>query len=229
MQAMYDYSRNQEIAKKKSEEAQQNKEKWLLTLTLFVGFIVVVSILAYRFVRKRREGLELYMQSLAELRQLRTEKTALSQHKEEYSQIISEKDKRIASLEQRVKQYGKQALFKMANAERCLKESARYQKFEKVAIHGQHLEEDDWTQLRILINEYLPGFDDFLASNMHQLKTNDLRILILLRLHFKAVDITGMMGLSKSQVSQHCTEIMRKLFNRKGSSKELSARLNKIV
>ena len=94
-----------------------------------------------------------------------------------------------------------------------------------MAIKGQYLEEDDWTQLRILINEYLPGFDDFLATNMHLLKTNEL---MLLRLHFKAVDITGMMGLSKSQVSQHCTEIMRKIFNRKGSSKELTAKLNKL-
>lgn len=228
MQAMYDYTRNQEIARKKTEEARQNREKWLITLTLFVGFIIVVSILAYRFIRKRRKGLELYMQSLTELRQLRMEKDALSQHKEEYSQIILEKDKKIEYLEQRVLKYGKQVYFKTANAERCLKESPVYQNFERMAIQGQHLTENDWTKLRVLINEYLPGFDDFLATNLHQLKTNECRIIILLRLHFKAVDITGMMGMSKSQVSQNCTEIMRKIFNSKGSSKELLVRLSKI-
>jgi tetratricopeptide (TPR) repeat protein len=228
MQSMYDYSRNQELAKKKTKEAQQNRDKWLLTLTLFFGFVVTVSVWAYRIVRKRREGLELYMQSLEELKELRMEKDALSQHQEEYSQILLEKDKKIKDMEQRVEKYGKLFYFKMANAERCLLESPTYRKYEKMAIHGQRLLEEDWTKLRALILEFLPGFDDFLATHLHELKTHECRIIMLLRLHFKAVDITGMIGMSKSQVSQSCTEIMRKIFHRKGSSKELSAKLNKI-
>ncbi len=228
MQSMYDYSRNQELAKKKTKEAQQNRDKWLLTLTLFFGFVVTVSVWAYRIVRKRREGLELYMQSLEELKELRMEKDALSQHQEEYSQILLEKDKKIKDMEQRVEKYGKLFYFKMANAERCLLESPTYRKYEKMAIHGQRLMEEDWTKLRALILEFLPGFDDFLATHLHEMKTHECRIIMLLRLHFKAVDITGMIGMSKSQVSQSCTEIMRKIFHRKGSSKELSAKLNKI-
>ena len=76
--------------------------------------------------------------------------------------------------------------------------------------------------------EYLPSFDDFLATNLHRLKLNELHILILLRLHFKAVDVAGMIGISKSQISQNSTEIMKKIYNAKGSSKELSARIGEI-
>lgn len=228
MQAMYDYTRNQEIARKESEEARQNKERLRLLFTLFIGFVITIVILAYKFIRKRRDGLVLYMQSLEELKLLRAEKAALCQHKEEYCQILLEKDKKIAYLEQRIKKYGKQVYFKTANAERCLRESPVYKDFEKKAIHGQYLVEEDWKKINILISEYLPSFDDFLATNLHRLKGCEHQIMILLRLHFKPVDIAGMIGVSKSQISQNCTEIMKKIFDSKGSSKDLSAKLEKI-
>jgi hypothetical protein len=227
MQAMYDYTRNQDIARKKSEEARQNKERLRLLFTLFIGFVITIVILAYKFIRKRRDGLVLYMQSLEELKLLRVEKAALCQHKEEYCQILLEKDKKIDYLEQRVKKYGKQVYFKTANAERCLRESPVYKDFEKKAIHGQYLVDEDWKKINILVSEYLPSFDDFLATNLHRLKGSEHQILILLRLHFKPVDIAGMIGLSKSQISQNCTEIMKKIFDAKGSSKDLSAKLEK--
>ena len=111
MQAMYDYTRHQEIARKKSEEARQNKEALRFIFTLFIGFVFTIAILSHRFICKRREGLVLYMQSLEELKQLRADKVALSQHQEEFYQIIQEKDKKIDYLEQRVKKYGKQVYF----------------------------------------------------------------------------------------------------------------------
>ncbi|HAE24247.1 MAG TPA: hypothetical protein DCG33_02805 [Prevotellaceae bacterium] len=228
IQAMYNYTRNQEIARRKSEEARQNMQMLSLTFILFVGFAFTVVILAYIYFRKRREGLFLYMQSLEELKQLKAEKAALCQHQEEFSQIILEKDKRIDYLEQRVSRYGKQVYFKTANAERCLRESPLYKVLEQKAIQGHSLDEDDWKKTDILIGEYLPSFDDFLATNLHRLKESERQIMILLRLHFKPVDIAGMTGLSKSQISQNCTEIMKKIFEIKGCSKELIAKLNKI-
>ena len=228
MQSMYDYTRNQEIAKKKSEEAHLNHERLQFVLSLFAVFTMAIAVLAYQFIRKRKENLRLYMLSLDELKLLRTEKAALSQHQEEYRQIILEKEKRIDYLEQRVKKYGKQVYFTSANAERCLKESPTYNDLGKKAVQGRSLVEEDWNNIRILIQEYLPSFDDFLATNQHRLKLNETHILKLLRLHFKPVDIAGMTGMSKSQISQICSEIMKKIFNAKGSSKELSSRIEKI-
>ena len=228
VQGLYDYTRNQEIAKKKTEEARLNRERLQYTLIFFFLLSIVGANLMYRFIRNRRESLNLYLSSLEELKQLRAEKAALSQHQEEYSMIILEKNKKIDYLEQRVKKYGKQIYFKTANAERCLKESPTYKDVEKKAIHGQYLTEEDWKRISILIKEYLPSFDDFLATNLHRLKLNELHILILLRLHFKAVDAASMIGISKSQISQNSTEIMKKIYNAKGSSKELSARIGEI-
>ena len=92
IQAMYNYTRNQEIARRKSEEARQNMQMLSLTFILFVGFVFTVVIIACIYFRKRREGLFLYIQSLEELKKLKAEKAALCQHQEEYSQIILEKD-----------------------------------------------------------------------------------------------------------------------------------------
>ena len=127
-----------------------------------------------------------------------------------------------------ISKYGKQLFFTTANAERCLYESITYKRIEGIAVRGQKLTEEDWKDISILITEYFPGFDDFLITYKPQLKLNEYPICILLRLHFKATDIAGMLSLSKSQVSQLCSDIMYKLFEKKGSSKELSAKLARI-
>ena len=162
------------------------------------------------------------------LKTIRIEKDCLALHKSEYEQLIKSKEKKISELEKYLSKYGKQLYFTTANAERCLQESLTYKRIVNMAVKGQELTESDWKDIDILITEYFPGFDDFMTTYKSQLKANEYPICILLRLHFKATDIAGMLNLSKSQVSQLCSDIVHKLFEEKGSSKELSARLVKI-
>lgn len=228
MQAVYDYTRHQEIAFAKSQEAQEEKQKReflsiVLLLILFIGIWFVAQTL-----KRQRDNLKKYKHTLENLRQVRLEKEALIKHEEEYHLIIEGKDKRIAQDEKIIKKYGKLLYFSTANAERCLKESPSYIALQKKAIRGEFLSEKEWGDIYMMIREYFPGFDDFMETKRPHLKDIEFKTCLLLRLHFKAIDIAGCLSTSKSKISQVCTEIIRKMYQGKGSSKELSAKLTKI-
>ena len=228
MQSMYNYTRHQEIAHAKSEEAQEEKHKRVLIsiallLILLIGAWFVVTTL-----KKKKEDLLKYKDTLESLRQVRQEKVALLKHEEEYHQIIAEKDKKIAQGEKIIKKYGKLQYFTTANAERCLNESPSFKALQQKAIRGETLSVNEWESISMMIREYFPGFDDFMETHRPNLKSIEYQTCLLLRLHFKAIDIAGCLSLSKSKISQVCTEVMRKMYQGKGSSKELSAKLTKI-
>ena len=228
MHAMYDYSNYQEIARKKTEEARAERLNRQIAIGSIVFIVLFFSFVTYFLIRKEKKGLKKYLSILQELKQMRYETKSLKLHETEYRKLILEKEERIAELEKYASKYGKQLYFTTANAERCLHESVTYKRIAAIAARGQRLTDTDWKDISMIIAEYLPGFEDFMEVNRPQLKANEYPLCILLRMHFKAVEIAGMLNLSKSQVSQLCSDIMRKVFDKKGSSKELSANLSKI-
>ena len=228
MHAMYDYSNYQEIARKKTEEAREERLNRQIAIGSIVFIVLFFSFVTYFLIRKEKKGLKKYLSILQELKQMRYETKSLKLHETEYRKLILEKEERIAELEKYASKYGKQLYFTTANAERCLHESVTYKRIAVIAARGQRLTDTDWKDISMIIAEYLPGFEDFMEVNRPQLKANEYPLCILLRMHFKAVEIAGMLNLSKSQVSQLSSDIMRKVFDKKGSSKELSANLSKI-
>ena len=228
MHAMYDYSNYQEIARKKTEEAREERLNRQIAIGSIVFIVLFFSFVTYFLIRKEKKGLKKYLSILQELKQMRYETKSLKLHETEYRKLILEKEERIAELEKYASKYGKQLYFTTANAERCLHESVTYKRIAAIAARGQRLTDTDWKDISMIIAEYLPGFEDFMEVNRPQLKANEYPLCILLRMHFKAVETAGMLNLSKSQVSQLCSDIMRKVFDKKGSSKELSANLSKI-
>lgn len=228
IQAMYDYTRHQEIAHAKSKEAQEEKHKRVLLSVIFIIIIIIGIWYTISILQKQKENYSKYKQTLEDLRQVRLEKEALAIHEEEYHQIIAEKDKKIELGEKLIKKYGKLQYFTTANAERCLKDSPLYKALQLKAIKGETLSSNDWEGIYMMIREYFPGFDDFMETHRPNLKEIEYQTCLLLRLHFKAIDIAGCLSLSKSKISQVCNEVMRKTFQSKGSSKELSAKLTKI-
>ena len=228
IQAMYDYTRHQEIAHAKSKEAQEEKHKRVLLSVIFIIIIIIGIWYTISILQKQKENYSKYKQTLEDLRQVRLEKEALAIHEEEYHQIIAEKDKKIELGEKLIKKYGKLQYFTTANAERCLKDSPLYKALQLKAIKGETLSSNDWEGIYMMIREYFPGFDDFMETHRPNLKEIEYQTCLLLRLHFKAIDIAGCLSLSKSKISQVCNEVMRKTFQSKGSSEELSAKLTKI-
>lgn len=227
MQSMYDYSRHQELARKESERATHEKEKRQTVLAVLILVAVLSAMTIYVLYQKRRAERAKYLRSIAELEQAQSDIMQLKQHETDYTTLIAQKEKQMEQLKKKMKKYSKLIYFDSADVERHLRSSSTYQTLEKKAIRGEMPTEEDWRNIRMLVIEYLPGFNDFLTANAHRLTENKYNICILLRLHFRSVDISKILGIKPPSVSDACSSIMRNIFQKEGSAKELTALLAK--
>ena len=226
--AMHDYSRHQELARKESERATQERQKRQTVVVILVLVALLSSITIYELYKRKQAERARYLQSIADLEQAQSDIMQLRQHASDYASLIAQKEKQMEHLKKKMQKYSKLIYFDSADVERHLKSSTAYQTLEKKAIRGEALTEEDWRRLRMLVIEYLPGFNDFLTTNAHRLTESKYNICILLRLHFKSVDISKILGIKPPSVSDACTSIMRIIFQKEGSAKELTATLSEI-
>ena len=223
MQAMYDYTRHQEIAHKESVRADLANDRLLISLIVLLTVFLVSSWLYIA----RKKVIESLKNAEIELNEISIENLALKQDADANRQLITENEKRIKQLEKKLGKYGKLIFFGAERMENDLKKSANYQLLQVFAYKGQKLSESHWDIVNNLINEYYPGFYDFIVSNM-AIDSREYKICLLLRLHFKASEIANMLAVTPPYISKTCTEILESLYGKQGSSKELSRELCKI-
>ena len=223
IQAMYDYTRHQEIAHQESQKAATANIRFLVTVVILLIVLLVASWLYIA----RREVIESLERTVSELYQIKAENHLLKQDAVTNKQQITENEKRIKQLEKKLGKYGKLVFFGSEKMDNNLKLSPNYQQIEEFAYKGQKLSESDWDNIHNLASEYIPGFYDFLLAHL-KIDTIEYQICLLLRLHFKTVEIANMLGFTPPYISKTSTEILGNLFGKKGSSKELSKELGKI-
>ena len=223
LQAMYDYTRHQEVAIRESERAA------LANRNLLICFIVLLAVLllsSWLYIA-RKQVIENLRNTAAELNNIRGENSVLKRDAAANQQKISENEQRIAQLEKKLGKYGKLVYFSSDKAETNMKLSPNYQRIKDIAYKGVQLSEDDWDTIHNLIYEYLPGFYDFSISRL-KINTTEHHICILLRLHFKAGEIANMLSVTPPYISKASTNILMNLYDKKGSSKELYKELTRI-
>ncbi len=222
MQAMYDYTRHQEVARKESERAT------LANRELLICFIVLLTVLllsSWLYIA-RKKVIERLQETAIKLDDLKRENYKLKRDASASQQQISKNEERIKQLEKKLGRYGKLVYFGIETTESNLKSSPNYLKIKEMASKGQKLSNDDWDTVCNLICEYLPASYDFIISQFN-INSSDYRICILLRLHFKVGEISNMLGVSSPYISKVSTDILEKTFGKKGSSKDLYKELCK--
>ena len=223
MQAMYDYTRHQEIAKQESIRAALANRKLLICSVV----LLAVLLLATWLYIARKKLIENLRETALELAQIRMENHDLRHDATANQQKLTENAIRIKQLEKKLGRYGKLIYFGVENSENALASSPNYLLIKEKAIKGQLLTDADWTIVRNVVGEYLPGFYDFIISHWG-LDSTEYRICILLRLHFKASEIANMLSVTPPYISKASTDILANLYGEKGSSKDLSKQLNQI-
>lgn len=141
--------------------------------------------------------------------------------------MIKEKEERIKYLEKKLGRYGKMVYFGSQKVEDNMIVSPNYHKVKAMAYKGQRLSAEECIAIRQLIEEYLPGFYDYITSKT-AVNTIEYHVCLLLRLHFKAGEVANMLDVTPAYISKISSEIYKKTFNKRGSSKELAKALNKI-
>lgn len=228
MQGMYNYGRNQTIAK--SEQNKRFKvQQWLGGA---ISIIVLLCLLGYMIfkhqMRIRREEYQVYRTNLIKLEQAQKDLQQLNEQRIE--SLMEEKEEVIEKLSQEIQHFQQERINKDINAlETRLTSSDICIRLHAIvtSISG-YVTKDDWSQLSQLINEEIPHFYSIVNQRHAVLRQDEYHICMLVRLYFTPYEICRLTGLPSSNVSMIRTRLCEKIFGIKGNPKEFDARIQNI-
>jgi hypothetical protein len=226
IQAMYDYSRHQEIAHQEHKKANQR----IVIIWICIGIIIVICLLTFIIIReltlKRKAAEQKYLQSQFAIVQAQSDIEKLRKNEEGNKELISEKEQIIREQEIILESLLRQGVNSHSLADKKLKESAIYQKLFKKQ-YGQKLTNEDLRECHKLVIEYLPELNNLLASKEYIFNHTDYNVCMLLRLGFKSKEISNMLDISPGRVSQICAKTLLEIFGESdGGAAELIEKLH---
>lgn len=228
MQALYDYSRHQEIAQREQHRADKEHQRLLWIVFLLVLVAMISASLIRKEKRKRREVRDKYDSMVSTLAQMQTDVLMLRSHETELSQVIREKEKKIDKLNEAIFSYQNKTGKQKESSEGLLLESPDYSDLRVKAARGIVLSENDWQRIYVMIINSLPNFYKFITSKKFELNDKEFKTCILIRLRLSPGDIAKMLNVSPAYITKIRNSMMKKLFDVVGKSKELDAMLMEI-
>ena len=139
--------------------------------------------------------------------------------KADYERMIQSKTLQIENLEKRIIEYHKkQKHVNQVESEQSILASSIYNKFCEIpATEKPTL--SDWKELRTVVNKTMPNLYATLVLQ-HKLSLSDFDVCMLLRLHFKPLEISNLTGLDKSTITTKRHRIYKKIFGRQDNGTE---------
>lgn len=226
MQAMYDYTRHQEMAKKEREKAVLEKNKMLLTLFLLIFTLLIAGTIVYKMYSENRKKQAIYIQNLRQLEQIQSEVFLLREHADEYEKLIAEKEKLFIEQNAKMLEQRKKVLNDHFIIDKSVRESEIYKQLQKKQ-YGCNLTIDELRESRKLVIENFPEFNNLLFSKQYKLSEKDFNVCVLFRLGFKSKEISNMLNVTQGRISQICSKVLREVFGKdKGGAAELIEKLH---
>ena len=206
MQAMYNYSRFREIARKESETASRR----IVVIWFSVIFIIIICMvffIIYERINHKRKRLELlYFQSLEIIKEARQDIVRLSGNLRENKDIIDQK---------------KDIILRQKDILRSLSsDTLLYKQF---VIMGKEPTTAEWDQIKEQVFLLYPQFKEFMDVHENLINDKEYKTCILIRAGFKPKRISDMLGVGPSYISNIRSEMLKTLFNRVGKSKEFDS------
>ena len=224
MQAAFNYSRHQLIAKQEKERA--NREKFRLHILLFLFLIVlIVGFCIGLYVRQKRiKERAKYKEIVTELTQTQNDVLRLRSHEDELGDLLHEKEKKVQELLEELIQYKENRVtYNGQKEELVLSES-----LVKMSNKGTQLTSVEWNDLDNLIIEKIPEFYRLITSPQYSLSISEYRVAILLRLQIKPKVISNLLGCTPQYVTKLSKILLGKLFGETGRSRDLMEKLTEI-
>lgn len=224
MQAMYNYSRNQKLAK----EAEYKAKQRLNTIYLIIissCLILLSAVYIYRKnIRKRNHKLlvaqRLYKASILKLQTTKTELAHLKNLNEtKIAALIKEKEAVIENLQKEINQYESiHSGRNLVEINKQLMDTFVYKKLAYIECHPQEkITNETWDNLE----ETLEGMIPSLANIKLKLSKKEYRICLLTRLHFSPSAISCFMQCNLPDISMSRKRMLSKLCEKDGKPKEL--------
>ena len=224
MQAMYDYSRNQKLAKEAEYKAKQ-RLKTIYLIIISSCLILLSAVYIYRKnIRKRNHKLlvaqRLYKASILKLQTTKTELAHLKNLNEtKIAALIKEKEAVIENLQKEINQYESiHSGRNLVEINKQLMDTFVYKKLAYIECHPQEkITNETWDNLE----ETLEGMIPSLANIKLKLSKKEYRICLLTRLHFSPSAISCFMQCNLPDISMSRKRMLSKLCEKDGKPKEL--------
>ena len=224
VQAMYDYGRNQEIARMAEQKAKRSTQ-----MNYMIVFACVILFLFLSYVYRKQLALKkkriaasklVYEDCLLKLKRLQEEKAQLVAEKDKkLAQIITEKENAISKLVSEIHDIqNRYSLSSMSDAYLVLKNSSIYKKIQCIEAHPlEEMHEEDWTELADTVEKVIP---DFIPMLKNRVSDRDYRICLLIRLGIPASLMARLLNLSDAAISKSRKTMLKKLCGKVGKPKE---------
>ena len=170
-----------------------------------------------------------YSLHLEQYERARWELTLLTKKADDYKQEINEKSQQIANLEKILSDYqeDKEGPAKW-NLESGLLESDIVTLLHKQAKTGRSVGEQEWAELRKMVNSHLPHFIDNLSLFDYQLNHRETLVCILIRLRFIPSEIAVLLDMSAQSLSNLRVRLLWKIYRIKGTAKEFNDKIQEL-
>ena len=232
IQAMYNYGRNQEIARKAELKAERIT---MLVYVLIAGGVVIFLLLTHLYLKQLKKKKEkilvtkhLYDDSLLKLRQKQEELELLrTVNDRKIADVIKEKEQTINKLEDDLKDIrDKYSNSSLSDVDILLKESSIYKRIKYLELHPKEtMRENDWIELEETIEQLIPSFIPLLKNRLNVMA---YRICLLVKLEISTSSIAILLGLSSSAISKYRKVMLEKLCDRSGKPKDFDEYIRQI-
>ena len=232
IQAMYNYGRNQEIARKAELKAERIT---MLVYVLIAGGVVIFLLLTHLYLKQLKKKKEkilvtkhLYDDSLLKLRQKQEELELLrTVNDRKIADVIKEKEQTINKLEDDLKDIReKYSNSSLSDVDILLKESSIYKRIKYLELHPKEImRENDWIELEETIEQLIPSFIPLLKNRLNVIA---YRICLLVKLEISTSSIAILLGLSSSAISKYRKVMLEKLCGRSGKPKDFDEYIRQI-
>lgn len=232
IQAMYNYGRNQEIARKAELKAERIT---MLVYVLIAGGVVIFLLLTHLYLKQLKKKKEkilvtkhLYDDSLLKLRQKQEELELLrTVNDRKIADVIKEKEQTINKLEDDLKDIrDKYSNSSLSDVDILLKESSIYKRIKYLELHPKEImRENDWIELEETIEQLIPSFIPLLKNRLNVMA---YRICLLVKLEISTLSIAILLGLSSSAISKYRKVMLEKLCGRSGKPKDFDEYIRQI-
>jgi tetratricopeptide (TPR) repeat protein len=222
MQAMYDYTRHQEMARKAEQKAERAKTGIIAILAVGVVILAIGAFFYQQYRNKKKAEIQQlnndYGRALLEYNKLSAE---LERMKQQDGSLIFDKQQEVEELKARLQAY--QAALQTNGTSQQLsvfQESSIMQTFRKkskVSPQTSLPTETEWKRLVSQFSRSLPYAYAALGRDVI-LSTNELRVCILLLSGFKIADVAVLLGTSPQSVTNLKARANNKLFGESSAS-----------
>lgn len=224
VQAMYDYSRNQEIAKNAEQKAERStRMNYMIVLSCVILFLLLFYIYRKQLALKKKKiavSKKLYEDCLLKLKRLQDEKAKLvAENDNKLAHVITEKENTINKLKAEITHIQERySLSSVSDADLILKDSSIYKKIKFIEVHPKEkMCEEDWKVLADTIEEVVPNFIPVLKNKLND---KDYQICLLVRLGFSTSLVARLLGLSDAAISKSRKTMLKKICRKEGKPKE---------